>query len=107
MLGLELDVQRQSEGLHSSVLRVDQLVDGYRETEPRQFGSRVTPSPDDIRKGLAGRRGGRPGIQGVPQEARMSRGPVARRAGVLDEPWIHRRISRRCVSCTSHYLSIC
>ncbi len=53
MLGLELDMQRQSEGLHNSVLRVDQLVDGYRETEPRQLGSRVRPSPDDIRKGLA------------------------------------------------------
>ncbi|PBK62435.1 hypothetical protein ARMSODRAFT_1024855 [Armillaria solidipes] len=57
-------------------LRVDQ---GYGETEPRQLGSRLRPSP------------------GVPQEARISRGPVAGRAGVLDKPWIHQRTSRMCI----------
>ncbi|KAK0221130.1 hypothetical protein EDD85DRAFT_796527 [Armillaria nabsnona] len=43
------------------------------------------------------RHGGWAGTQGVPQEARMSRGPVTARAGVLDKPWIHQRTSQMCI----------
>ncbi|SJL14016.1 uncharacterized protein ARMOST_17468 [Armillaria ostoyae] len=60
---------------------------------------RVDPPLTDMGKRSCVKRRGRYGsvrqvTQDVLQEAWMSRGPVAGKAGVLNKPWVHQRISR-------------
>ncbi len=79
-----------------TLLDVDQLVGGYGDIEHVDWGAQQS-LPGGCTEGTGCRRGGYgsvwQGAQDVPQEARMSRGPVAGRAGVLDEP-VHQSIGR-------------